>query len=93
MSASDFEINEHTTIDEIKQNYAEYIKLYRRIARHGDPSIVLSKGRKPFTEEQKEEARIKRNEKNREARRLKAIAEGREPCMGRPRKNKIAVSV
>ena len=67
-------------------SFLEYKKLQNRIYRHGNPDTVLKCGRKKVSPEHKKATYQRTLERRKEERRLKAIAEGRIPSKGRPRK-------
>ena len=84
--------NEETKIttegpDEIKAKFIEYARLYQRLQRNGDLE-EKKVGRKPVSPDHKKMVYEKWLQKRKDQRRETAIAEGRNPCRGRPVKNK-----
>jgi hypothetical protein len=90
MSTITEEINNTTSVeetnDEIKTKFFEYAKLYQRVIKHGDINTVKKVGRKPVSPEHKKEVYKRWIDNRAEKRREQAIAEGRNPNRGRPRK-------
>lgn len=80
----------------LHSSFLEYKKFQTRIHRHGNPDTVLKCGRKKVSDEHKKETYRRTLERKREARRAKALAEGRipqtkgRPTKGRPTKNIIS---
>ena len=72
-------------INEIKEKYLEYTRIYQRLQRNGD--LEQKKvGRKPVSPEHKKATYERWLETRKKSRREQAILEGRNPCRGRPKK-------
>jgi hypothetical protein len=78
------------TIEEIKQRFIIYAKLYQRIQKNGD-NIRKKIGRKTISEEAKEETYQKTLQRKKDERKAKSISEGKHFGQGRGRKKKVVV--
>ena len=70
----------------------EYVKLYARVKKYGDPDVILKTGRKPVSPEHKKETYRKYYEKVKQKReeeraQLDALGITYKKKMGRPKKN------
>ena len=81
-------------ISKSMEEYKECLKKYMRVIRHGDPDIVLKRGRKTVSPEHKKETAKRwrdKKQQEREEEKKAGIVQKKSPSstgkVGRPRKN------